>query len=43
MSVIHPGSSIIFDATNLQHNDDEDEILQEELRQQKEVRSTNIE
>nr|XP_039265980.1 centrosomal protein of 152 kDa-like [Styela clava]XP_039265982.1 centrosomal protein of 152 kDa-like [Styela clava] len=38
MSVIHPGSSINFDAENLQQNDDEDEMLQEELRQQKELR-----
>lgn len=38
MSVIHPGSSIVFDAANLQNNDDEKEMLQEELRQRKEVR-----
>lgn len=38
MSVIHPGSSIVFDATNLQNNDDEKEMLQEELRQRQELR-----
>lgn len=42
MSVIHPGSSIVFDTSNLQHDDDEDEIRQEEMRQQQEVCLHNL-
>lgn len=41
MSVIHPGSSINFDAAALRQNEDE-EMREEEMRQQKEVRSEII-
>lgn len=36
MSIIHPGTSINFDGTDLQRSE-EDEIQQEDIKQQQEV------